>query len=257
MKKRGLLLALSVLLALAGTSLVAAYVKGADERALAGQQAVTVLVAKDTIAAGTAAEQASRSGLITSLRVPMQAVPPGALTDLMGVGKKVATSEIVAGEMLLEARFADQQTVGVLAIPGTKIAVSVELNDPARVAGFVIPGSEVAVFNTYEAPAAPDDGTPAAATKEVTNLLLPRVTVIAVGTTTVRQPTKEQAAAQTADTEAVNTTVLTLAVTQQDAARLIQAVQTGKVYFGLLSPGSETGPSVPVDNTTPIVATTP
>ena len=108
----------SLVVALFGTVAVASYVSGANDRALAGQRTVEVLVAKDTIAAGTSAAQASGAGLVTTMRVPQAAVPPGALSKLTDVGTRVAASDIVAGEMLLDARFVIQQAVGALAIPG-------------------------------------------------------------------------------------------------------------------------------------------
>lgn len=244
MNRRALLLSLAVVLALMGTGAVAAYVGGADDRALAGQQTVDVLVAKDTISAGTSGVEASAAGLVTTMRIPQAAVPPGALADLAAVDKRVAASDIVTGEMLLDGKFVEQQAVGILSIPGDKLAVSVELSDPARVAGFVLPGSEVAVFNTYEAAlkGAADE------TQQATQILLQRATVIAVGPTTQRAAPKSADGAEAPDEEPVGTTVLTLAVNQQDAARLVHAAQTGELYFGLLSRGSKTGPSAAVTN---------
>jgi pilus assembly protein CpaB len=72
-----------------------------------------------------------------------------------------------------------------LTIPEGKMAISVQLTDPARVAGFVSPGAEVAVFINAE-PEEIDTQT-GATTKlpDFTRLLLPRVQVIGVGDTTV------------------------------------------------------------------------
>lgn len=242
MNRRILLFCTALVIALLGTAAVAVYVGGANDRALAGQRTVEVLVAKDTIAAGTTAAQASAAGLVTSMRVPQSAVPAGALSKLTDVGKKVASSDIVAGEMLLDAKFVAQEAVGALAIPGDKLAVSVELGDPARVAGFVLPGSEVAVFDTY------DKGAGGGTSQSTTQVLLPRVTVIAVGTTTQRKVSKQEKLGQPADDKPVSTTILTLAVSQADAARLVHGAQTGKLYFGLLSRASRTTAGTAVTN---------
>ena len=43
-------------------------------------------------------------------------------------------------------------TSGALPIPSGKVAMSVQLGDPQRVAGFVKPGSEIAVFVTIAQP---------------------------------------------------------------------------------------------------------
>ena len=55
------------------------------------------------------------------------------------------------------------------------MAISVNLTDPARVAGFVNPGSEVTIFMS---------GTDPASTEPFTRMLLDRVTVLGVGSTT-------------------------------------------------------------------------
>ena len=152
--------------------------------------------------------------------------------------------------MLLQAKFADQSArTGSLLIPKDKIAMSVALGDPQRVAGFVVPGSEVAIFLTAAKAAGtaqdPEAGGPAAEGESLTRLLLPRTSVIAVGPSTL-EPVEADAEQPV---EAVARAILTVAVTQEEAERLINASSSGELYMGLLSTTSKTSPGDGVTST--------
>ena len=248
MVRRVLLFVGAVLLALVGTGLVFAYASSADRRALEGQQPVPVLVAVETIPAETPVSAAEEQGLFELTELPRAAVPPGALSDTAQIDTKVTGAAISPGEVLLAAKFVDPAVAGVLNIPESKLAVSVELTDPGRVAGFVVPGSEVAIFATY---AAETEGEAASAVEsETTQLLLPRVKVLAAGPTSLRGSATDEGEGSATAEEPIKTSVLTVAVTQEEAERLIHGAQTGRVYFALLTTDSQTGPSAGVSNRT-------
>lgn len=248
MPRRSILLIVALLVALLGTTAVFAYVRNVDQRAIGNAQPVAVLIAKAAIPAGTSAATASEKGLLTLLTVPRKAVPDGALSDIGSVRTQVTLSDIFPGEMLLRMKFGAQQTTGALNIPAKQLALSVELGDPERVAGFVQPGSEVAVFDTY--PIA-QPGAAAGSDTKATRLLLARVLVVAVGPTTLRtESSPSPAPSASSQDKPVTTAILTLAVSQADAERLVQAAQTGQLYFGLLAKDSVTGPSRGVNNST-------
>ena len=67
------------------------------------------------------------------------------------------------------------EAVSPLGIPEGKMAISVNLTDPDRVAGFVNPGSQVAVFLT---------GNDGQTGQPFTRMLFDRVMVLGVGSTT-------------------------------------------------------------------------
>jgi pilus assembly protein CpaB len=102
----------------------------------------------------------------------------------------------------------------------------------------------VAIFATVDQEQ-PSPEAPAAG--PYTRMLLPRTSVIAVGPATLRA---EAAETKDAKKEVITTAVLTVAVTQEDAERLVHSTQTGELYFGLLSSTSQTGPGTGVSNTT-------
>lgn len=258
MNRRLGLLAVALAVAVLGTSAVFSYVNKVEAQTLNGAEPVDVLVAAERLAAGTTGAAAAQGELVEVVAMPRAAVPEGALTSLDDVSTQSLVSDVFAGEVLLRAKFADQTArTGALLIPKDRIAVSVELGDPQRVAGFVVPGSEVAIFATIEKKSGTATATAvqtgantaqvdveASVDDNYTRLLLPRTSVIAVGPATLRESDdKDQAE------DAVAKAVLTLAVTQAEAERLIHAAQEGELYLGLLSTTSKTGPGAGVSNT--------
>ncbi len=247
MSRRIGLLAMALAVALMGTFAVFSYVSRVEAKTLTGAEPVDVLVASERLLAGTSGAAVAKSALVQLVPMPRKSVPEGALTSLDGVATQTLVNDVFAGEVLLRAKFADQTArTGNLVIPKDKIAMSVELGDPQRVAGFVVPGSEVAIFVTIANPdSAAAGGDPAAAAEAtVTRLLLPRTSVIAVGPSTLRP----QDPAQPVDEEAVAKAVLTVAVSQEEAERLVHATAGGQLYMGLLSATSKTGPATGVTN---------
>jgi pilus assembly protein CpaB len=234
MARRTLLLTAAFLVAALGTTLVFLYVQRVDDRALEDQQPRRVLVVKTLIGQGTSVAEAERAGAFELRDVASSSVAPGALGDLTPVRNLVALAPLFPGEQVLQAKFGNPGSASALALPAGKIAVSVQLGDPARVAGFVQPGSEVALFASLSVPVS-------GKTTQVTNVLLPRVTVIAVGPSTVTQATQDA----NANPEALPRALMTLALSQSEAQRVIFADGQGELYFGLLDKQSKTGKGSP------------
>jgi pilus assembly protein CpaB len=236
MGRRTILLIVAALIAALGAGMVFLYVRGADNRASANQQPVQVLKAVAQINPGETLTAAQSAGKIALGTVPKAQLLTGAVNTTSGLGDKVALSAIYPNEQIITGKFGaagDQET---LSIPDGDIAISVNLNDTGRVAGFVSPGAEVAIFaNTTDAKG------------DVTRVLLPKVQVIAVGATTVVNTTKTDAeGAQT--TEALPKTLFTLAVGQEDAQRIMFATGHGELTFALLNDKSRVQPGPGVSN---------
>lgn len=234
MGRRTLLLIAALTVAALGTALVWLYASRADERAQAGTEQVQVLVATAGIPAGTNGSSIVEAATAELRTLPAAAVPAGALSDLTPVQNLVTTVSIFEGQVLLQPMFGTQvEASGGLALPEDQMGVSVQLGDPQRVAGFVKPGSEVAIFVTSEA----EEG------GSQTDLLLERVQVIAVGPTTISTTTTT--AQGTTNTEAIPTAILTLALDQEQAQRVILATSVAPMYFALLSPESAVDADAP------------
>jgi len=227
MDRRKALLLVAAVIAAVGTLLVFLYVRGADTRADQRYDAVQVLRVVKPIAAGETVEAAQSAGKIESGSVSKKDLLPDALTGTEPIAGQVATAPIYPGEQLVSSKFGATSATNGLAIPKGKIAISINLSDPSRVAGFVNPGDKVAIFLTTEKGA---------------RLLLPSVTVIGAGTTTVTTTTTTDASGAQS-TEQLPKTLLTLAVSQQDAERVLLAQKLGELAFGLLNDDSVVAPS--------------
>jgi pilus assembly protein CpaB len=118
------------------------------------------------------------------------------------------------------------------------MAVTVETGAPEQVAGYVQAGSQVTIFLTYTV--VQPDGTKT--NIERTRVLLPRVEVLAVGT---YQQARSNANAATRATSLM----ITVAVSQDEAERLIQGLSHGTLYLGLLTDSVQVSPGSGVDNT--------
>lgn len=231
MARRSVLLAVAVLIALIGTAVIVLYVQGIDKRATEGQELVTVLIATEQIEAGEPVATAQEAGKFDTKEVRRDDVVDGALSSTSSITDLVATGTIYPGEQLIAKKFGTLGDTDSLVIPEDKMAVSVELTDFERVAGFVNPGNDVSVFVTL---------TPnGAAANPVTRIVLPRSPVLGVGTTSVTSRTTQTDDGDTA-TEEVARTILTLAVTQDEAEKLVLADRAGDLNFALLTDDSKT-----------------
>jgi Flp pilus assembly protein CpaB len=130
-----------------------------------------------------------------------------------------------------------------LAIPPGLMAVSVSMNTIGSVAGYVQKNSQIAVFDTY--PTLDKDTSPSGLktvqTKTddwATTLLVASARVLAVTPRAGTGPAQSDP----------NVRMITVAVSQIEAERLIHAAQTGRLYFALLTTGSKVSPDPGIDN---------
>jgi pilus assembly protein CpaB len=240
MGRRTVLLVVAALIAALGTGMVYLYVRGADSRAEAGQAPVQVLKAVAAIQPGETMAAAQAAGKIALGTVPQKELLSGAVNSATGLQDEVALSTIYPNEQIIGAKFGSAGDQDTLNIPKGNIAISVNLSDTGRVAGFVSPGANVAIFASSTA-----QGGSSGKSVDSTRLLLPKVQVIAVGaTTTVAQTTTDAAGAQT--TEQLPKTLFTLSVDQRQAERVLYASTHGDLSFGLLNDTSRVAPDLGV-----------
>lgn len=239
MDRRRVLLVVAAIIAALGTLLVVLYVRGADNRANDKFDAVKVLTVTKQINAGETVAAAQAAGKIELGSVAEGQRLPGALDSLSTIETQIAQTTLYPGEQVIAAKFASTVASGNnLTMPKGSIAISLNLTDTGRVAGFVNPGNKVAIFLT----------TPA-----FTRLLLSNVEVIAVGATAV-VPTTRTDASGTQTTEQLPRTLFTVGVTQAQAEKILYATNGGsgggQVSFGLLNQDSEVkaGPGTSADN---------
>jgi pilus assembly protein CpaB len=245
MKRRNLLVASALLLALLGTVGVYRYAKTADTRAGAKAKTTSVVVATKRVAAGTTWADTVKGGYLKQETMPADSVPSSAVPSTVNAAinkDAVAQAEIAPGQIVLREVYGTTSAqTGVLAIPKGLIAVSFSFAANADVAGFVAPGSQVVIFlssklNTKDPKLALSTG----ADLTVIKTLIPRVGVLAASQAA---PTQVTGAADANAAAVGGSVLLTLALSQADAERVILGQKIGELYLGLLSASSSVTPN--------------
>jgi pilus assembly protein CpaB len=245
--RRVLAIIVALIVALMGAIGAVVYAQAADSRAVAGQQTVSVFIANAEVPVGTTVADAASNKLITSQEVIAKGVPAGALVTVDATnGTLAATSAIMPGEVVLSARFGrltDQIQTG--AVPDGKVAITVTLADPQRVAPLLQPGAHIVIYDSFNprdvAAAVPiPDGaklTDSVTGTRVTRVLLEDVQVIGVGSAQMQRPGAPSAAPEEQAAAAGNGALVTVAVSPAQAITLVHAVQTATLYAGLRGKG--------------------
>lgn len=240
MDRRRILLIAAVIVALLGTALVFLYVRGADNRAEERFDAVNVLKAVAPIEPGESIDDAAEGGKLALQPVSQSDLLPNHQTTINELSGLVATTRIYPGEQIISDKFGGQvdAPTSVLQIPKGMIAVSISLSDTGRVAGFVNPGSEVAMFL---------NGTDPNTGQGYSRLLLPKVLVLGVGSTTTTTTTTTTADGAQVQ-EQLPRTLMTLALTQKDAQKVMFAQGNGELVFAMLTGSTTVQPNLPPAN---------
>jgi pilus assembly protein CpaB len=213
MDRRRLLVTAAAVVAVLGVVLVVVYARGADARAEDRFATVDVLVATQPIAAGESVESAEAAGKIGTGTVARADLLDGAQTALSGIAGTVALVSVHPGEQLIAAKFGSaSDAAAALPIPARKM---------------------VAVFHT---------ATDQATGQPFTRLLLPRVTVLGVGSAAPAAATTAEDQ-ETDEAEQLPRTLLTIAVDQENAQKVLYASANGELAFALLNGESAVKPA--------------
>lgn len=236
--RRWLTPTIAIVVALLGTVVLAQYVRGAERRALAGEELVAVLVATEDVPRGTAA--ADLETRVRLEQVPRKMAPAGAIQRLGQLDERVAAVDLVAGEPLIRQRFTKAGASGVTAAPGM-LEVTLALEPARALGGTAAPGDVVGVLASFPAVA---DAPPR------TELVLDGVLITRVQV----QPDSGVAAAFGADGDDEDTAptatvpdptrpvMMTLAVPPDAATVLVYAAEHGDVWLAARPDATE--PSV-------------
>lgn len=233
--RRRLLVVVAAVIAALGVALVFVYARGAESRAAEQFDAVEVLVAKKKIDPGESVDDALANGKIALEPVARNQLLEGADEETDPLKGKVALTTIYPNEQLIPAKFggADEvEAAATLPIPEGKVAISISVEDAARVGSFIRPGAEVSVIVTQ-------DGV-------YSRLLLDRVTVLAAGTTTSVPAGASSDEESEVDDEIAQ--LITVAVSQREAEKVRFAQTVGELSVALLNDKSDVKPDDGVNN---------
>ncbi len=210
MARKVLLIVASLTLVIAGAGLYLSMTKS-NASPISGE--VTVFVATGDLGPGTKGSALTESQ-VQRVSVASNLAPPNALTNLAQIADLQTTVPIFKGQILMARMFATTSATGGLSIPPGTNAVTIELSDPGRVAGFVQPGSNVVVYQVGT------DGASGA-------VVLKEAQVIAVGPTT----TSGKGGDGVVSNKGVPTALITFALSPVDSVKVIGR---GDLALGLL-----------------------
>jgi pilus assembly protein CpaB len=259
LKRRVLAVVLAVLLAVLGAGAVLVYVRQADQRALQGQKAVTVVVALKTIPSGTSLRVAAAQGLVGRETFPASSVPANAVSAVTPtVAPLVVSSQVPSGTVLITPMLVTAaQATGGVALPTGQVAVTIAFCVPEAVAGAVRAGSTVDVVDTIAAggtakgpglsasagcSGSHQQNSPGAPTGVVPSLTGMQVLSVGPAATGQASSTPGGTAPATTGTttdspaSSTGTVLVTFAATLAQAEKLIHLSVTGLPYLVLVRP---------------------
>jgi len=214
-KKRAfVMISLSVVMGVVAAWMARNYILNAGQAA--ETQMVSVVAADLAIPFGTRVSPRH----VKLLQMPAEYVPPGSYQAIEEVVDLVSVQPIVAGEILMKARFADNEDGSTLAAMVSKNmrAVTVRVDDVIGVAGFLLPGNRVDVLASRRS-----EGR-----RAVAETILRDIKVLAVDQT-----------AATDKNEPVIVRAVTLEVTPPQAEELFKSREEGSIQLTLRNPLDE------------------
>lgn len=212
----------AAVLALLGAVLVYSYAANADARAMAALTPTNVLVVRQAVPEGTSVADLGESVALEAR--PAGTVPAGAMATLDNVAGQVTVADLAPGEVLLSSRLVDPaslQVPGTVAVPKGLQEVSFALEPQRMVGGNITAGSTVGVFASFDKGAIKDDaGSPA--TGRVFHKML---------VTRLQRADAAVEPAEGAQAMPAGTMLVTVAVNDRDASKLIHSAEFGRIWL--------------------------
>ncbi|MEO5317936.1 RcpC/CpaB family pilus assembly protein [Arthrobacter sp. CC3] len=226
----------ALLLAITGTVLLVVYVQGADNRAAQGLEPVNVLVVKESIPAGTKAEDLNSKVQLEA--IPQAAVPDGAIESLSDYKGKITSVGLEPGEQLLTARLVDPRDLlpGTVPVPDGLEEVTFLLAPERILGGRLEAGDKVTVYTSFkseeEMPAGANVPAEVKGWKQSTGLLFQDVLVTAVQKAA---PATEKNSGATESDKGIEmpngSAFITVARSDADAAKLVYGAEFGTIWL--------------------------
>jgi pilus assembly protein CpaB len=228
----------AAVMAVIGTIILVVFVRGAEDRALEGEDLVSVLVTTQQIPAGTPAAQ--MEDLVVEERIPAKVAPDGVISDLVQVQGLVNNVDFLAGETLLSGRFVEAENFnarrGSVEVPEGLLEVTLAMSQEQFIGGIPTPGDKIALIvngdrvdfipqNTDPLAQTGDPADPNAQTTTATDLKLTKIILQQALVTNVQGNPLPEAAATGSPEDRVapaeGSILVTLALDGPDTERLL------------------------------------
>jgi pilus assembly protein CpaB len=221
-KKKGVvLIALSVLMSIGAAWFANNWIqnRAPEENLMSGAEVAAAAIG---IPHGTKVEARH----VTMVTMAVGSIPSGAIRTLEDVEGMIANAEMLAGELLLKARFVEHISGSTLSalVGDKKRAFTVRVDDVIGVAGFLLPGNFVDVLATRME---------RSKQRAVSETIIRNVKVLAVDQT-----------ARTDESDPVVVRAVTIEVTPKEAEVLVARQEEGTIQLTLRNPLDEEVPVV-------------
>jgi pilus assembly protein CpaB len=217
----------AVLLAAVGTLFLTGYVRAAEDRALAGEETVEVLVVRDQIERETPSEELADR--VSTERVPAKVRAADGVASLEDLDGQVASVDLMPGEQLVSTRFATPAQLAEqsgVEVPEGLQEVTISLEPQRAVGGQVRPGELVGLLASFVW-----DDDP----KNTTKMNHQQVLVTNVQGDPTPQASTEGEGEETESTGPApapgGSLLVTLAVDVEQAERIVFAAEHGTVWL--------------------------
>ena len=233
--KRTLVLLAALVIGVVAAGALYFYVNGIESRAYKGTQPVLVYVIEQNIPAGTSGQNAQP--VIAQKKIPLDVRPATAVTDPSIIIGKVAKTDLVQGQVLVQGMFVDQvdavQSTFADRLGKGRVAMTVSVDQVHGVSGLLQPGDHVTMMVVLDASqAAAAKGDPNAVVTTIAGgaalgsiqFLYQNVEILAIGTN-IGTPQPANVAA------APSSGLITFAVPAAAAARI--ALVNSQLYLAL------------------------
>ncbi len=267
MRRRIIALVAALLLAGVGTFVLVGFVRGAADRATAGEELAAVYIIKSQIPQGT--DGASIGRFVALEEVPVKIRASDAVTDLNDLAEFVANVDLVPGEQLLASRFVapteldarrDDLPSRRIEVPEGKLELPIRFTTEAALGGIIDAGDTVAIvasFSNYSGPLSDTvdlDGTIIAIPESIvdegagsaTHILVHNALVVEVQADTApvfaQGETDEGGVPSEALLAPATSFVVTFALDPIDVERAVFAAVNGELWLAAQTP-DDTGPT--------------
>jgi pilus assembly protein CpaB len=242
---RLVVVAVAAVVALASGVGLVSYVGGAEDRAAASVEPVTVLVATVDIPDGTTFDAALAAGSIAPSQTLRASLSPNAVTDASTLQGTVADGVLRAGQIVVTGAFVPPEALDrgpgpatfADVLPEGSVAVSFDATGASAVSNLISPGDRVNLL--VKVPNASDLGLPDSNGPAIVHVFQD-LEIIAIGTA-VRPPEGSEVAVANPGASSY-----TVAVAARDSARLLFLTRQYEVLLALVGPGTDAASQAPV-----------
>jgi pilus assembly protein CpaB len=242
---------IAVALAAAGTVVLVSYVRNAEDRALAGQETVDVLVVNAPISAGTPVDELNADTLRYE-KVPRTTLTAGAVANLEAMEGMVVAVDLLPNEVLTSARLVAPQSFSerstVVDVPEGYLEVTIAVEPPRALGGFITPGETVALLASFSSarvesgtittedgetvPVPPDliDALTEAGATQTSGVLIHKVLItgVQVESRLVDDTTDDETGPELAPTSSL---LITMALPAPEVERVVFSAEWGAIWF--------------------------